>query len=122
MISGRFGNIGELFFEIDLIATDGEEFQVDALLDTGFTTGFLAINSQDLEAMGWSVIQFDIVMETTRGEQFFDLYAGTVIFGGQQFTIPVHVGEELPEILMGLQWLQTMRLEVDFPSRLLTLG
>ncbi|WP_449416965.1 aspartyl protease [Phormidium nigroviride] len=122
MISGRFGNIGELFFEIDLIAANGEGFQVDALLDTGFTTGFLAINSQDLEAMGWSVIQLDIVMETARGEQFFDIYAGTVIFNGQEFTIPVHVGDELPETLMGLQWLQTMRLEVDFSSQLLTLG
>ncbi|MDF0555244.1 hypothetical protein [Kamptonema sp. UHCC 0994] len=56
------------------------------------------------------------------GEQFFDIYAGTVIFNGQEFTIPVHVGDELPETLIGLQWLQTMRLEVDFPSQLLTLG
>lgn len=44
MISGKFGEIGELFFEIDLIAANGEVFSVDALLDTGFTTGWLAIN------------------------------------------------------------------------------
>ena len=122
MISGKFGEIGELFFEIDLIATDGEGFQVDALLDTGFTSGWLAINLQDVEALAWPILEARRIMETARGEQFFDLYAGTVIFDGQEFTIPVHVGDELPEILMGLQWLQTMRLEVDFPSQLLTLG
>ncbi|MDB9514080.1 aspartyl protease [Kamptonema animale CS-326] len=122
MISGRFGEIGELFFQIDLIAADGEEFQVDALLDTGFTSGWLAINFQDLEAFAWPVIELGRAMDTARGEQFFDIYAGTVIFDGQEFTIPVHVGDELPETLMGLQWLQTMRLEVDFPSQLLTLG
>ena len=122
MISGKFGEIGELFFEIDLIAADGEGFQVDALLDTGFTSGWLAINLQDVEALAWPILEARRIMQTARGEQFFDIYAGTVIFGGQEFTIPVHVGDELPEILMGLQWLQTMRLEVDFPSQLLTLG
>ncbi len=40
MISGRFGEIGELTFEIDLIASDGERFPVEVLLDTGFTTGW----------------------------------------------------------------------------------
>lgn len=122
MISGKFGEIGELFFEINLIAVEGEEFQVDALLDTGFTSGWLAINFQDVEALAWPIIEGRRSMETAKGKQFFDIYAGTVIFGGQEFTIPVHVGDELPEILIGLQWLQTMRLVVDFPSRSLTLG
>ncbi len=30
MIAGKFGDIGELFFEIDLITADGEVFPVDA--------------------------------------------------------------------------------------------
>jgi len=122
MILGKFGAIGELFFEINLIAAEGEEFQVDALLDTGFTTGWLAINFQDIESLAWPILEHRRSMKTARGEAHFNIYAGTVIFGGQEFTIPVHVGDELPEILMGLQWLQTMRLVVDFPSRSLTLG
>lgn len=50
MISGRFGERGELFFEIDLIASNGDIFSVEVLFDTGFTTGYLAINFQDIEA------------------------------------------------------------------------
>lgn len=64
MISGRFGENGELYFEIELIAATGEKFPVDALLDTGFTTGWLGINSQDLDALGWSLIASDIEMQT----------------------------------------------------------
>lgn len=47
MILGRFGDIGELFFEVQLIAADGENISVETLLDTGFTTGWLAIDTQD---------------------------------------------------------------------------
>ena len=44
MISGWFGENGELFFEIELIASNGEIFPVEVMLDTGFTAGYLAIN------------------------------------------------------------------------------
>ncbi|WP_318781203.1 hypothetical protein [Amazonocrinis nigriterrae] len=37
MIFGKFGDEDELFFEIELIAADGLEISVDALLDTGFS-------------------------------------------------------------------------------------
>jgi predicted aspartyl protease len=39
MIAGRFDEIGELIFEIELIGADGESYPVEVLLDTGFTTG-----------------------------------------------------------------------------------
>jgi predicted aspartyl protease len=57
MISGRFGEYGELFFEIELIASNGEILPVEVLLDTGFTTGYLAINFQDIDALGWPLIR-----------------------------------------------------------------
>lgn len=52
MISGTFGNNGELFFEIQLVSVSGVAFEIEALLDTGFTNGWLAINTQDLDALG----------------------------------------------------------------------
>ena len=87
MISGFFGDEDSLFFEIELISSDGLELPVDALFDTGF-----------------------------------ELYLGKVIFGGQEYDIPVHVGEGLTEVLLGRQWLQNKRLVVDMPSSVLTLG
>ncbi|MFM7407124.1 MAG: hypothetical protein ACKO3K_10790 [Cuspidothrix sp.] len=48
MILGKFGEIGELIFEIDLITVDEEEYSIELLLDTGFTTGWLAIDIEDI--------------------------------------------------------------------------
>jgi len=121
MIVGRFGENGELFFEIELIAANGERFAVEALLDTGFTTGWLALNAQDIEALQWSAIAYEIDMTTARGNELFDLYAGTVMIDNQEFTIPVHVGEGLPDILIGSQWLDSIELIVKKRKGILTL-
>ncbi len=122
MIVGKFGEIGELFFEIDLIAANGEVFPVDALLDTGFTTGWLAINEQDVDALRWVFIELNRTMRTAQGESTFALYEGKVMLDGVEYVIPVHVGREVSETLMGLQWLRTKRLVVDEILEVLTLG
>lgn len=121
MISGGFGDNGELFFEVQFIAANREQFSVEALFDTGFTTGWVAINSQDLEALEWSIIIPQIEMQTARGVEYFDLYEGKVIVDSKEFIIPVHVGEELPETLIGSRWLDLMQLVVNKPRGILTL-
>lgn len=122
MIEGRFGEIGELFFEIDLIGDNEEILPVEALLDTGFTTGWLAMDIQDMEVLGWSLMDSAHPMRTAQGETFFALYEGRVMMGEQEFIIPVHAKAGIPDILLGLQWLRTQRLVVDFPQGVLTLA
>ncbi|MBW4617735.1 MAG: aspartyl protease [Desmonostoc vinosum HA7617-LM4] len=121
MIDGRFGDNGELLFEIQLVAVNGERFEVEALFDTGFTSGWLCINSQDLEALEWSIILPQIEMQTAAGLEYFDLYEGQVIIDSKEFVIPIHVGEELPETLMGSLWFDIMQLVVNKPRGILTL-
>lgn len=120
MIQGSFGARGELFFEIDLIAADSSLITVNALLDTGFTEE-LAINIQDAESLGWSFIE-QREMQTARGEVIFNRYQGTVMFDGQEVSIPVLGGEEVTEVLLGLPWLETRRLVVDRKAGMLILG
>ncbi len=122
MIAGRFGENGELLFEVKLIASSGEQFSVEVLLDTGFTTGWLAINSQDLEALDWSLIASQIEMRTARGNDFFDLCEGLIVIEEKEFKVPVHISDELPEILLGSQWLETMQLIVNKSQVIVTLG
>lgn len=120
MISGFFGDEGTLFFSIDLIASDGLDFAANVMLDTGFSY-WLAMDKQDLDGLEWVRLERQM-MRTARGDFNFDIYAGKVRIDGQEFDIPVHVGEGLSEILIGLQWLTTRRLVVDMSLKVLTLG
>ena len=119
MIAGRFGDEDELFFEVELIADNDLQLPVDVLLDTGFS-GWLAMDSQDLEGLDWIYIRRQ-KMGTAKGEFNFDIYAGKVRIDEQEFDIPVHVGDGVPEILIGRQWLKNRRLVVDMSAGILTL-
>ena len=121
MISGIFGEEGELIFEIELIATNGEIIPIDAILDTGFTTGYLAIPTQDIEVLGWEKIRSDIMLSTAKGMAYFDIYEGRIIIDQQEFTIPVHAGDNLPDILIGGFWLDEVRIVIDKPVGILTM-
>jgi predicted aspartyl protease len=79
------------------------------------------MNKQDLPGLDWHYVG-KRVMRMVKGESSFDIYAGTVQIDEQKFDIPVYVGEEVTEILLGRQWLITRRLVVDMPSGILTLG
>lgn len=120
-MNGRFGDNKELFFEIQLVAANNEKFYVEALLDTGFTDGWLAIEAQDLDALGWSIIALQVEMTTARGSARFDIYEGKVIIDDVEVTVPVHVGDNLPETIIGSFWLDIMRLVADKPNGILTL-
>ncbi|HAG84325.1 MAG TPA: aspartyl protease [Cyanobacteria bacterium UBA12227] len=121
MIQGKFGEEDELFFEIELISAEELELPVDAMLDTGFS-GWLAIDNQDVEGLGWSYLRKEPMRMAQGGDSTFNLHVGKVRIDGQEFDIPVHAGEGVPEILIGRQWLKTRRLLVDMTSGVLTLG
>ena len=119
MIEGWFDDEGQLRFEIDLVAANGLPLPVDALLDTG-STEWLVINNQDLESLGWRFVGRRTV-RTAQGETTLNVYAGKVILDGQDFDIPVVAISAIEEYLLGVPWLRTKRLIVDFPVGLLTL-
>ncbi len=122
MIFGRFGEIGELFFDIYLVAADGEQFPIEVLLDTGFITGWLALDIQDIEILGWNLIERDRVMQMASGKDSFDIYEGKVVVDGQEYIIPVLTGDGIPETILALQWLKILPLTVNFEASILTLG
>ncbi|WP_335149826.1 hypothetical protein [Nostoc sp.] len=50
------------------------------------------------------------------------VYLGKIRVGGEDFDIPVHVGQEFSKVLLNRQSLKNQRLVVDIPSKVLTLG
>ncbi len=122
MISRQFGELGELIFEINIVAADGESFPLEVLLDTGFTSGYLTIDIQDAESLGWSLLKRNLTMRTVKKNEYFDLYEGRIILDEQEYIIPVVTGHGVQEALLGLQWLKILPLTVNFSAGLLTLG
>ncbi|TAE59026.1 MAG: aspartyl protease [Nostocales cyanobacterium] len=120
MIEGYFGERKQLFFEIELITADGLILPVDALLDTGFT-GFMAINTQDLDSLQWEYIDKEI-LRTAQGEVNFKRYLGKVILDGKEYEVPAYAGDELTEVLLGSEWLEFLPLVVNFLEGVLMLG
>ena len=120
MIQGIFGSSGQLFFEIDLIPSDGLNLPVDAMFDSGFT-GFMAINKQDLDGLDWSYLGNE-PLRTAQGEARFNIYSGKVLLDGQQYEIPVCAGDEITEVLLGSEWLKFLPLVVNYQAGVLNLG
>jgi predicted aspartyl protease len=120
MIQGFFGEKGQIFFEIDLLTSDGLNLPVDAMLDTGFT-GFIAINKQDIYGLDW-IYTGEEPLRTAQGESRFDIYLGQVIINAKEYEIPVYAGDELTEVLLGSEWLKILPLVVNYQDGILTLG
>ena len=108
MIEGRFGDEDELFFEVELIANNGLELPVDALLDTGFS-GWLAMDN--LGILDWRI-------EELKNWRIEELKQATWRMNPGACTL---VGAGVPSVLIGRQWLKNRRLVVDMSAGILTL-
>jgi predicted aspartyl protease len=121
MILGEFNEREELIFEIDLIGADGESIPVNAILDRGFT-GWLAINTQEADSLDWLLDKEQEILSRAAGETAFYKYSAKAILDEEEFEITALAGDEIPNILLGLRCLETKRLVVDFPTKVLILG
>jgi clan AA aspartic protease len=120
MIEGRFGENGQIYFDIDLVSPKGLVLPVEAMLDTGFTE-FCVMNDQDARSLEWPFLNQD-KLRTAQGEAFFDIYLGRVRIDGQEYEIPVFAGEAIQEILLGSQWLKQFILVANYQQAQVTLG
>lgn len=112
MIQGRFGEKGQIYFDVNLINGDGLSLSVEAMLDTGFTE-FIAMNKQDVESLDWLYLRQN-KLRTAQGEAFFDIYLGKIAIASQEFEVPVFAGDEIREILLGSQWLKIFTLIANY--------
>ena len=93
MIQGRFGDKGQVYFDIELMLDEGLSFPVEAMLDTGFTE-LVAMNKQDVLSLDWSFLR-QHKLKTAPGEATFDIYLGRLMIDGQEFEVPVFAGSAI---------------------------
>ncbi|HBR00933.1 MAG TPA: aspartyl protease [Cyanobacteria bacterium UBA11691] len=120
-MQGSLGENNELLFEIRLVTTDGIDFTIDAMLDTGFS-GWLTLDIQDLDGLDVQYIGTQNMQLATGEEVEFNLYTGSIYFDRQEVNIIIHAALGIPQVLLGRQLLINRRLVVDISSSILTLG
>ncbi|MGL5083149.1 MAG: aspartyl protease [Microcoleaceae cyanobacterium] len=121
MIQGRFGPKNELIFPIELIAANGERFEVEAMLDTGFTSEILYLDSQDADALGWEPTPEIRRLATAWGEGEFQIYEAKIALDSKEFEVEAVIGDRLIELLLGSPVFNIARLQVDKHRQVLTL-
>ncbi|MDJ1172348.1 aspartyl protease [Roseofilum sp. BLCC_M154] len=120
-MQGSLGENNELLFEIRLVTTDGIDFTIDAMLDTGFS-GWLTLDIQDLDGLDVQYIGTQNMQLATGEEVEFNLYTGSIYFDRQEVNIIIHAALGIPQVLLGRQLLINRLLVVDISSSILTLG
>lgn len=121
MIQGQFGTYGELIFPVELVASTGEVFEVDAFLDTAFTGAVVYVPAIDVEVLGWQFTGRTKEMITAQGDAVFPVYRGQIILDGKELKTEVVVGNKLSEVLLGAPIFDFANVEIKKSEGILTL-
>lgn len=110
MIEGTVNKNSEATIRLTLRGVAGEQHDVEAILDTGFT-GHLTLPRAliDRLALPWRSRAQALLADGSL--HVFDVYVGTVLWDGQERTVEVDAAEADPLAGMGL--LRGHRLSVD---------
>lgn len=91
MISGEFTEDDQIIVRVSLLGTDGEQAEIDAILDTGFSDA-LMVPDAVIKRLG--LVELDTVqaiMADGRGA-YLSVYEAVVEWDGEERTIPVFAG------------------------------
>jgi clan AA aspartic protease len=111
MIIGAVNADREAIIHLVVRGPDGQEQEVEAVIDTGFT-GFLTLSPSLIAFLGleWRGQAHAILGDGS--VQAFDVYAATVIWDGQPRTVEVDAADTDPLIGMGLIYRYDLRIHV----------
>ena len=109
MISGFMNTSLEAIIRLVVYGMDGQEREVEAIIDTGFT-GFLTLPSTLIASLDltWRGREQGVLGDGNI--QVFDVYAATVIWDGQLRIVEVNAADTNPLVGMGLIYGHELRI------------
>lgn len=110
MIEGRVTANREAIVQVTLQGPNGDELEVDAVVDTGFD-GWLTLPAELVKRLALPWRRIGSALLADGNEVLFDVHDGTVIWDGRARRIVVDVAETSP--LLGMRMLQAHRLAMD---------
>ena len=110
MIKGVVNDLCEATISLTLRAVDGEEHDILAIIDTGFS-GYLTLPAALIEQLNlswYACVEVTLADGTT---QLCDEYLGTVFWNEQARTVEIDAANTTP--LVGMELLRGHRLSID---------
>jgi len=111
MIIGVVNANREAIIRLMVRGANGEEHEIDALIDTGFT-GFLTLPSTLIASLGLTWLGREQGLLGDGTIRVFDVYAATVIWDGQARRVEIDATDTDPLIGMGLIYGHDLRIQV----------
>ena len=110
MIKGVVNDLCEATISLTLRAVDGEEHDILAIIDTGFS-GYLTLPTALIEQLNLSWYACVEVILADGTTQLCDEYLGTVFWNKQARTVEIDAANTTP--LVGMELLRGHRLSID---------
>ena len=101
MIEGTVNENLELTIRLILLRISGEEHDIEAIIDTGFT-GHLTLPTALIERLALSWQSRGHALLADGSLHVFDVYIGTLMWNGQARTVEVDEADTDPLVGMGL--------------------
>lgn len=111
MIIGVVNANREAIIRLVVRGANGEEHEIDAVIDTGFT-GFLTLPSTLIASLGLTWLGREQGLLGDGTIRVFDVYAATVIWDGQARSVETDATDTDPLIGMGLIYGHDLRIQV----------
>ncbi len=111
MIEGTVNENYEATIRLTLRSTAGEEREIEAIIDTGFT-GYLTLPTAliDQLALSWKGRSQALIADGSI--HIFDEYIGIVLWNGEALTMEVAAADTTPLVGMGLLRGHGLRVDV----------
>jgi clan AA aspartic protease len=111
MITGAVNSDLEALLRLTLRDSDGNESQVDAVIDTGFN-GYLTLPSQLVDQLGLPYLYRQEGELADGSLHVFDVHAVTVLWGGKERQVEVAVADTDPLLGMALLAKHSLSIKV----------
>ena len=110
MITGVVNANGEATIPLTVCGSNGQEHEIEAVIDTGFT-GFLTLPFSLILSLRLEWRGREQAILGDGSVQIFDVYAATVIWDGQPRAVEADAADIVPLIGMGLIYGHDLRIQ-----------
>ncbi len=101
MILGAVNASIEAILRLTVLGTNAKQKEVDGVIDTGFSSD-LTLPTEVIESLELEWLCREVGVMANGREEFFDVFAGTILWDGKPCEVEISAAETMPLVGMNL--------------------